>query len=204
MIFWIKRTFLLKLTSDISAACSQNREAGFSNWFNKEDISKPVISFLLLFTKVLEGTVNRKLLKAQSSSISYICGAYLSVLCNAAGEARYKPSVLRGGIYLNEDKGREMIGLELDRLNIRLIFLVLFFFYFKFLVFFISGIGFSTLSSFLKTILYIKNGHHLSGLPFELPDISVRSGSHWLMEDKIITLESLGGEVTWWDGNRTS
>lgn len=65
----------------------------------------------------------------------------MSVLCNAAGEARYKPSVLRGGIYLNEDKGREMIGLELDLLNIRLIFLVLFFFNFKFLVFFNSGIG---------------------------------------------------------------
>lgn len=66
----------------------------------------------------------------------------MSVLCNAAGEARYKPSVLRGGIYLNEDKGREMIGLELELLNIRLIFLVFFFFFnCKFLVFFNSGIG---------------------------------------------------------------
>lgn len=29
---------------------------------------------------------------------------------------------------MNEDKGREMIGLELELLNIRLIFLVFFFF----------------------------------------------------------------------------
>lgn len=95
-------------------------------------------SFLLLFPKVLEGTANRTLVKAHSSFISETCGAYLSVLCKAVGGAGYKSSVLGGGIYLNEGKGREMTGLELELLSIRLIFLVLPFF---FLIYFYSGIG---------------------------------------------------------------
>lgn len=60
-------------------------------------------------------------------------------------EQARKSSVLGGGIYLNEGKGREMIELELELLNIRLTFLVLpFFKNFKccfFLIYFYSGIG---------------------------------------------------------------